>query len=94
MRICLKLYFVFVFFIIHINQSFEKKSDWWKHTILYHVYIRSFKDSNGDGIGDINGNFVNENLIYYNIFYQYALKKTTKSKCKKSKFSTFYFLKI
>lgn len=28
---------------------------WWKHGVIYHIYPRSFMDSNGDGIGDLHG---------------------------------------
>ena len=28
---------------------------WWKHAVFYEIYPRSFADSNGDGIGDLNG---------------------------------------
>jgi alpha-glucosidase len=30
-------------------------NDWWKGAVVYEIYPRSFQDSNGDGIGDLNG---------------------------------------
>jgi oligo-1,6-glucosidase/alpha-glucosidase len=36
--------------------------EWWKKTTVYHIYLRSFFDANGDGIGDIPG--VIEKLDY------------------------------
>ena len=38
-------------------QSAEPQSahPWWKHAVIYEIYPRSFQDSNGDGMGDLNG---------------------------------------
>ena len=28
--------------------------DWWKQAVVYQIYPRSFKDVNGDGLGDLS----------------------------------------
>ncbi|WP_435365757.1 glycoside hydrolase family 13 protein [Haloarchaeobius sp. DYHT-AS-18] len=40
----------------------EHDSDWWKEAVVYQVYPRSFNDTDGDGVGDLQG--VIEKLDY------------------------------
>lgn len=54
---------IFIFFILFINESncqvnqtrSTSGKKWWKEAIVYQIYPRSFKDSDGDGIGDLKG---------------------------------------
>jgi alpha-glucosidase len=31
------------------------RPDWWRNAVIYQVYVRSFADGNGDGVGDLPG---------------------------------------
>lgn len=37
------------------NVAAPNDGPWWKHAVIYEIYPRSFQDSNGDGVGDLNG---------------------------------------
>jgi alpha-glucosidase len=55
--------------------------DWWRQAVIYQIYPRSFKDSNGDGIGDIRGviskidylSSLNIDAVWLSPFYPSAL---------------------
>jgi alpha-glucosidase len=38
------------------------EQNWWKNAVIYEIYPRSFQDTTGDGIGDLNG--ITEHLDY------------------------------
>ncbi|XP_043269084.1 alpha-glucosidase-like [Venturia canescens] len=39
----------------HVDAVSKDTNKWWTDGFIYQIYPRSFKDSNGDGIGDLNG---------------------------------------
>ena len=42
-------------FLLCSCQAQESLTHWYDHAVIYEIYPRSFQDSNGDGIGDLNG---------------------------------------
>ncbi len=41
--------------ITAVREMKRTSQDWWKSSVVYQIYPRSFADSNGDGIGDLQG---------------------------------------
>ena len=44
-------------FSFPLNYAWRKliMAHWYDHAIIYQIYPKSFQDSNGDGVGDLNG---------------------------------------
>ncbi|MEM6699820.1 MAG: alpha-amylase family glycosyl hydrolase, partial [Bacteroidota bacterium] len=49
---------------ITVEARDEEEIEWWNHAVFYEIFVRSFYDSDGDGIGDFNG--IIEKLDYLN----------------------------
>ena len=44
-----------ILMLLTMATAFAEPAPWWKDTIAYEIYVKSFKDSDGDGIGDLRG---------------------------------------
>lgn len=49
---------------ITVSQRETGDTNWWNETVFYEIFVRSFYDSDGDGIGDFNG--LTQKLDYLN----------------------------
>ncbi len=47
-----------------LNTDSQQKK-WWKNAVFYQIYPRSFADSNGDGIGDLQGIILKLDYLQY-----------------------------
>lgn len=46
---------IFVFWTNGMNNEKHADREWWETTLIYQIWPRGFKDSDGDGEGDLKG---------------------------------------
>lgn len=51
-------------------RQFKCDDKWWRKTVIYEVYVRSFFDSNNDGIGDLKGKLIHDPKKIVNAKYK------------------------
>ena len=65
-----------------LGDNRQSDCDWWRQSVIYQIYPRSFADANGDGIGDFAGVLsripylrkLGVDAIWFSPFYPSALK--------------------
>lgn len=40
---------------VRTGRHAAEEADWWRESVIYQVYVRSFADADGDGVGDLEG---------------------------------------
>jgi glycosidase len=55
MRLSFTLCCIFVLLVSGSAAHARSDGDWWRDAVFYEIFVRSFQDSNGDGVGDLNG---------------------------------------